>query len=247
MLGTRLTATGCLPPVNLIADKATHQRETRQLVGCITVNPGGEELLVALLLGIPKCAGGSGQDLCSNIWEASEPFVKPIQVCGFTGDGVYKHCEVTPKLEEKLGQKLEYTWDYMHKAALVDTAFRSGKKSWTKKFEWLVTMTTIIGKGVKFVAWGVEWKKFFDLCLELQNDPDSVFKMNRPAKFSETKFADHSHEVYDKFRNNYKPLILILQQAVTSSDQKKKDSAAEIFGRIHNWLFVISLSMVTDV
>ena len=78
MLGTRLVSTGCLPPVNLIADKATHQRETRQLVGCITVNPGGEDLLVALLLG--KCAGGSGDDLCSNILEAAEPFVTAQQV-----------------------------------------------------------------------------------------------------------------------------------------------------------------------
>jgi hypothetical protein len=77
----------------------------------------------------------------------------------------------------------------------VDTYLRSGNKPWTKQFEWLVNMTTIIGKGVNFVAWGVEWKKFFDLCQELQKDPDNVFKMSRPAKFSETKFADHSHEV----------------------------------------------------
>ena len=80
MLGRRLEATGCLPPVNLIADKATHQRETRQFVGCITVNPGGQELLVPLLFGVPKCAGGSGEDLCTNILEASEPFTKAEQV-----------------------------------------------------------------------------------------------------------------------------------------------------------------------
>ena len=77
----------------------------------------------------------------------------------------------------------------------MDTALRSGKKTWSKKFEWLVNMTTIIGTGVRFIAWGVEWKKFFDLCQELQSEPESVFKMSRPAKFSETKFADHSHEV----------------------------------------------------
>ena len=80
MFGTRLVATGCLPPVALMADKATHQRETRQLVGCITVNPGGEELLVPLLLGIPKCAGGSGDDLCNNILDCSDPFTELEQV-----------------------------------------------------------------------------------------------------------------------------------------------------------------------
>lgn len=80
MLGTRLVGTGCLPPVGLMADKATHQRETRQVVGGITVNPGGEEFLVAVLFGIPKCAGGTGDDLADSILEAGEPFVDPIQV-----------------------------------------------------------------------------------------------------------------------------------------------------------------------
>ena len=77
----------------------------------------------------------------------------------------------------------------------MDTALRSGNKTWNKKFEWLVNLTTVIGKGVNFVAWGVEWKKFFYLCQELHNDPENAFKMSRPAKFSEAKFADHSHEV----------------------------------------------------
>ena len=80
MLETRLEATGELPPVNLIADKATHQRETRQLVGGITVNPGGSELLTALLFGIPKCAGGSGNDLAESVIRGSDSFVQPSQV-----------------------------------------------------------------------------------------------------------------------------------------------------------------------
>ena len=80
MLGKRLEATDCLPPVNLIADKATHQRETRQLVGCVTVNPGGQELLVSLLLGIPKCAGGTGDQLCDSILSTTESYTVPEQV-----------------------------------------------------------------------------------------------------------------------------------------------------------------------
>ena len=78
--GRRLVATDCLPPVNLIADKATHQRETRQLVVVITVNPGGKELLVTLLLGIPKCGGGTGDDLCNSILSTTEGFTVPDQV-----------------------------------------------------------------------------------------------------------------------------------------------------------------------
>ena len=40
IFGTRMVSTGHLPLVNLSADKATHQRWSRQFVGGITVNPG---------------------------------------------------------------------------------------------------------------------------------------------------------------------------------------------------------------
>jgi hypothetical protein len=115
-------------------------------------------------------------------------------VPGFTGDGVYQHTKVTAKLEERLNIKLEYTWDQMHRAGLVSTALMSGEKTWSKKFLWLVGMTGVIGKAVTFGAWGKPWKDFFDICQELEQDPDEAFKMKRPAKFSETKFADHAHE-----------------------------------------------------
>ena len=77
--------------------------------------------------------------------------------------------------------------------------------------------------------------------------------MKRPARFSETKFADHAHEVYDKFRNNYKALIILLEEAKAegragSSDQRKRaEKADEVQGKIFNWLFSLCLSMVTDV
>ena len=148
------------------------------------------------------------------------------QVVAFSGDGVYDHCKVTEKLEQKLERKLIFTWDPMHKAALTDTALRSGKKEWSKRFQWLVELTEVIGKGVTYVAWGKSWKEFFDVCQKLQEDPEETFKMSRPAKFSETKFADHAHEVYTKFRNNFKALIIVLEKAKEgssgSSDEKKK-------------------------
>lgn len=80
MLGTRLVATGCLPPVNMFADKATHQRNTRQLVGVITVNPGGEDLLVPVLLGIPFCPRGDGEYLVNNVMETVTRYLFPEQV-----------------------------------------------------------------------------------------------------------------------------------------------------------------------
>ena len=173
-----------------------------------------------------------------NFWRVNSIYERYFQVVGFTGDGVYQHTKVTEKLQEKMNTKVEYTWDQMHRAGLVSTALMSGKKIWSKKFSWLVEMTGVIGRGVTLTAWGKSWTDFFDICKELENNPEEAFKMKRPAKFSETKFADHAHDVYDKFRNNYKPLVKLLKKAKEegregSSDQKKKaEKADEIQGKM---------------
>ena len=90
------------------------------------------------------------------------------------------------------------------------------------------------------------------ICLELMEDPENTFKMKRPSRFSENKFADHSHDVYDKFINNFKPLTILLERVKEerlqgSSDEKKKAvNVDKIQGQIYNWLFALSLSGVTD-
>ena len=54
-------------------------------------------------------------------------------------------------------------------------------------------------------------------------------------------------------RNNYKPLVNLLEKAKEegregSSDQKKKaEKADEIQGKIYTWMFAFSLSLTTDV
>ena len=116
-----MEATGCLPPVNIFADKATHQRNTRQLVGVITLNPGGQDLLVALLLGLPLCSKGDGFSLCTNIEDVTKAYVNDEQVKGFTGNGVYAHTKVAEILSQRQvrGRPVEFTWDYMHKVSVL--------------------------------------------------------------------------------------------------------------------------------
>ena len=93
VLDTPMVATGCRPPVCVVADKATHQRETRQLVGVITLNPGGTQLLIPVFLGGPKCPRGDGEYLKNSIVGVVDKFVEGSQIAGFTGDGVYIHCD----------------------------------------------------------------------------------------------------------------------------------------------------------
>ena len=114
-------------------------------------------------------------------------------------------------------------------------------------------MTSDIGKGVKFVAWGQPWALFFQVSQDLEKDPEIAFKMKRPASFSETKFADHVHEVYDKFRNNFPSMIKTLEKVKEdfyngdSTEKKKAEDADYVQGRIFGWTFGLSLSASTDV
>ena len=163
MLGTRMVATGTLPPVNLCFDKATHQRETRHLVGCLTLNPGGKEPIVALLLGLPKCAGGTGPILTNSITEVADEYIVPEQYVGGTGDGVYEHCGVGALLDRHYDRKGFFTWDLMHLAATIDALLRNLKKPHSAQFKWLNLMTEIIRKSVTFVQWGMEWTRFFEV------------------------------------------------------------------------------------
>ena len=66
-LSTRLAATGCLPPVNIIMDKFTYHHWTRQLVGLITLSPGSKQLIQPMFLEAPMCPKGDGEYLKSNI------------------------------------------------------------------------------------------------------------------------------------------------------------------------------------
>ena len=65
-LSTRLLATGCLPPVNVLLDKFTHQHVTRQLVGVTTIVPDSPNLIQALYLGAPRCPRGTGDFMTEN-------------------------------------------------------------------------------------------------------------------------------------------------------------------------------------
>jgi hypothetical protein len=86
LLGTRMVATGCLLIVNAMADKATHNRDTRQLVGVLTYNPGGESLFRAFFLGCPICPKGDGVYLEKNIESVLDNFIVNSQWGGFTGE-----------------------------------------------------------------------------------------------------------------------------------------------------------------
>jgi hypothetical protein len=134
-LASPMVATGCWPPVSVMADKATHQRNMRQLIGGITINPGGEALLVPVFFGAPICPRGDGQYLKDNVVATIDSFIISEQIVNFTGDGVYEHCGVGEKLNSHYNINATFTWDQVHHAATAETALRNPKKTYSARSE----------------------------------------------------------------------------------------------------------------
>ena len=106
----------------------TQFRDSRHLVGVLTLNPGGATLFKAFYFGAPKCPRGTGDHLTDSIVKVVTPFLaSSSQYRGFSGDGVYKHTQVGQKLDKHFGRRGTFTHDLMHKAALVDTKMRNPK------------------------------------------------------------------------------------------------------------------------
>ena len=252
-LSSPMVATGCLPPVNIMADKATDKRDTRHLIGLLTYNPGGPTLFKAFFLGAPKCAGGTGDILTESILTVVDPYLKPSQYCGFSGDGVYKHTKVPEKLDRHFGRRGVFTHDLMHQAALVDTFMRNPKAAHSVEFSWLNTLTQTIGSGVSFIQWGKEWAHYFRLYTEMVEEGREA-RVLRPKTFSETKMANHSRAVYARFREIVPALLSTLEEVKQewareggSHDKEKALKADAIMAKIYNTIFLLTLSLLVDI
>ena len=165
-LSNRCPQTGCLPPVKILADMATHQHWTRQAIGLAVLMPGSQQLIQTIILGFPRICKHDGESLSKNIAEAVDPFIQGEQYLGTSFDGAYKTSNVGEKLDKHFGGvEGIHDWDPVHAAATVDTAMRSDKES--RKFGWLNKITQTISSCHKFINWGAEWDRFFKVIFRL--------------------------------------------------------------------------------
>ena len=184
-LNTRLPQTGQKPPLKLVADKATWQHQTRQLVGVVTIVPDSEQPLQAFILGTPVVKKHSGRGVTDNITAVTDEYIDADQFRGGAFDGQYFHLGVHKLLDEHYQVKGHYDVDPMHRAGTVDLHLRKENNS-----GWIVSMTTEIGKAFKTVNYGKLFEHFFEVCQELVKlGYDVNFKF--PRFYSETKFANY--------------------------------------------------------
>ena len=158
-LSTRCPQTGCLPPVKILGDMATHQHWTRQAVGLAVLMPGSKQLIQTIILGFPRICKHNGESLSKNIAETVDPYIKGEQYLGTSFDGAYGTVKVGEKLDEHFGVEGVHDWDPVHAAATICTAMRSDNEA--RISVWLNKITQTISSCNKFINWGAEWDRFF--------------------------------------------------------------------------------------
>ena len=123
-LSSRLEQTGHLPPTKVVADKATWQHQTRQLIGVVTIVPGSDQPLQALMLGTPVVKSRNGPGVTENITSVTDKFITSSQYRGGSYDGQYFHLGVHTLLDAHYGVKSHHDVDPMHRAGTQDLKLR---------------------------------------------------------------------------------------------------------------------------
>eukprot|EP00112_Aurelia_sp_Birch-Aquarium-sp1_P001083 Seg11109.2 transcript_id=Seg11109.2/GoldUCD/mRNA.D3Y31 product="hypothetical protein" protein_id=Seg11109.2/GoldUCD/D3Y31 len=128
-----LLQTGFLPPVKVLADKATFKHRTRQFVGMTSVIPDADDLIQYIYLGSPVVKKHNGQGVGQSIISVLKEFeITAEQFQGGSFYGQYFHLCVPKVLNTYFGKNEEdesvhYDYDPMHKAGLVDTHIRKSE------------------------------------------------------------------------------------------------------------------------
>ena len=246
-LSCRLVQTGHKPPLKIVADKATWQHQTRQLIGIVTVVPDSDEPLQAMILKTPVVKSHTGLGVTESITSVTDQFITADQFLGGAFDGQYFHLGVNKLLDGHYRVTAQYDVDPMHRAGTEDLKLRKEKSS-----TWIVSMTIIIGRAFKAVNYGKLFEHFFEVCEELTKlGYDVHFKF--PRFYSETKFANYVRLVYGSFREDYPGLVRTFKEVVerlvngSSEDRKRAKDIASIQGQIFNLKFVIELSGSCDI
>ena len=148
-LKTRLRQTGNIPPLKVVADKATWQHQTRQLIGVVTVVPDSDQPLQAFILKTPVVKVHTGVGVANNITEVTDMFISADQFKGGSFDGQYFHLGVHKLLDTHYGVTGHYDVDPMHRAGTEDLRLRKAKS-----FGWIVSLTSHVGRAFKVVNYG---------------------------------------------------------------------------------------------
>ena len=246
-LQTPLKQTGFLPPVCLSADKGTYKHRSRQFLSCLTVMPGGNNLLEPLTCGQPVVtSGSSGLELTkNNMKDGFDDFgISGKQIESAVFDGVYFHCSVDDhlvKLYDINRKHVLFTWDPLHLTGLVD-------KDISKDRKWLEDIVENCKEMFQLFNWGANYEKLREATALWR------LSLSNLVTFSATRFANSKRKVFKNIHHEFAPIITCLEEQITtgttSKDKIARDkgiSARTLKGKILNVDFLLCLSGLVDI
>ena len=187
-LKSDLEKTGHRPPISLVADLATFQRVTRQMVSVITVCPDSDHVIQSIPISsssVPS-SGRGGRPQAEQLEIALAGFsIKTEQLVSTAFDGAYFHEKVPEHLEEILEiekGKVFHCWDPMHKGGLSEVHV-------TKDHEFVGEVVNKVATIFRYFRWGTKFALLKETSVEL-----SMY-LYMLDKFSETRMANHKARV----------------------------------------------------
>ena len=245
-LTSRLPQTGCLPPVNVGADKGTNRHRTRQFLTALTVVPDADELLQPIYIGQPVVKDHTGPGVALSIKDGLDRYgIMPIQFEASSHDGQYFHLSVPENLRKfyDLDDRFVSTVDPLHRAGTVDNHIR---KDLT--FQWMVKVFTACKELYNKFNWGKNYELLVDTCKELERN------MAQLVTFQTTRFANSIRLVVINVRADYEAIIQCLQKiqdyfrhSSDSKDKEKRNDAKRLLNVTQNKRFSLHLSGLADI
>ena len=208
-----LKATGHLPAVAISADKGTFKHRSRQFLSCVSMIPGGTNLLEVLTCGQPVVTqGSSGYELAKNMKTGFDYVgIHADQIESGVFDSVYYHCSI----EENLGHlyklkpgKSLFTWDPLYKTGLVD-------KHTTETMVWLQDIISECQAIFKMFNWGSNYEKFREATAAWR------LSLSNLVNFSDTRFANSKRKVFKNIHHQFAPIISCLDEKIEAGENNR--------------------------
>ena len=245
-LNSIMAQSGCLPPINIGADKGTSKHRTRQFITALIVIPDAAQVLQPVYVGQPVVKQHSGKGVALSIKNGLDIFgIVSTQLEGSSHDGQYFHLSVPEEIRTlyELDSRFVSTADPLHRAGTVDTHIRKDPT-----FEWMVKIFSTCKEIFNKFNWGKNHEMLIETCKEIEQN------MAQLVTFQTTRFANSIRLVVINLRLDFEAVILCLQKIeesfAKSSDSKeveKRNDAKRLRGAMVNKRFCLHLSGVADV
>jgi len=146
--------------LNVMADKATWKRVTRQMIAAVLIVPDAPQLIsVAYLAILPMGTSSTGFRTAKNLKEGLDKrSISGEQMMGVSVDGQYINDQVEESLinmyPEEQAVNIHFNHDPMHRAGLIDKHVFDVKINIRGRFDWLASVTSLGKDCYNYTNWG---------------------------------------------------------------------------------------------